>query len=203
MLSGLGFSNLRKTRWWKISDDKIPLQRLQYETIARVLDRWKEIDYIAVLFLEPERSNSEISGRTNAVSTARCSDPVTRTHRGCISGDLPNDQVLPLASPASPWNWKGRSPTSIWTPLQCKNRYNPKSSVLLLHWWTWRIEISKGYDELTHHILRLQYISQGIKLCVFSRVMNALKPIDELYLEQKIYLHRLTEKDINRVVSDG
>lgn len=63
-------------------------------------------------------------------------------------------------------------------------------------------ECKKGSQELIKSLQNLASLSTSIKICISSRLMNSLGPIDDAYPGQKIFLHRLTEPDIRRVVYD-
>ncbi|KAH7348420.1 hypothetical protein BKA65DRAFT_550493 [Rhexocercosporidium sp. MPI-PUGE-AT-0058] len=63
-------------------------------------------------------------------------------------------------------------------------------------------ECKKGSQELIKNLQSLASLSASIKVCVSSRLMNCLKPIDDAFPGQKTYLHNLTESDVRRVVYD-
>ncbi|KAH6712458.1 hypothetical protein BKA61DRAFT_692416, partial [Leptodontidium sp. MPI-SDFR-AT-0119] len=63
-------------------------------------------------------------------------------------------------------------------------------------------ECKRGSQELIKCLQNLSSLSTSIKICISSRMMNSLGPIDDLHPGQKILLHRLTESDIRRVVYD-
>ena len=63
-------------------------------------------------------------------------------------------------------------------------------------------ESNRDSQELISSLQNLASLSDNIKLCVSSRVMNSLAPVDDAYPQQKIYLHNLTQSDIRKVARD-
>ena len=63
-------------------------------------------------------------------------------------------------------------------------------------------ECIRGSVELISSLQKLASLSDNIKLCVSSRVMNSLAPVDDAYPQQKMYLHNLTLSDIRKVARD-
>ncbi|KAG4434031.1 hypothetical protein IFR05_010485 [Cadophora sp. M221] len=60
----------------------------------------------------------------------------------------------------------------------------------------------RGNEELVDLIQHLAGLSENIKICVSSRVMNSLAPIYEAYPSHRIYLHDLTKADAEKLVRD-